>query len=210
LFGRGLFFFYTMSLQARLVALGVKSYAAYLRSKHWQDFRTRYRQSGLPQCCAVCDGAKVSLHHVNYNRLGHEELSDVVPLCRGHHKAVHALLSEGKFGVGHTQWIIAKLRGEFVRIPPSKGNWRMHRERSKAKIKRQRKEKRAPFDQRMASDPEFKQLVTEFKALGGNHTTALIQDVAAMKKRIARRPQIEEDRRRSALNLEKQRAKANV
>jgi hypothetical protein len=67
------------------------SYAAYLRSDHWRDVKKRYRASAMPQACVVCGEARVDLHHRTYERLGHEELTDLVPLCRQHHGEAHRL-----------------------------------------------------------------------------------------------------------------------
>lgn len=67
------------------------SYAAYLRSDHWQNVKTRYRTSKLPQSCVVCGAERVDLHHRTYERLGRERLTDLVPLCREHHGEAHRL-----------------------------------------------------------------------------------------------------------------------
>lgn len=64
-------------------------YHRYLRSKAWRKTRQRYRESGLPQECAVCGDPRYELHHLTYRRLGRERLSDLQPLCRLHHCGVH-------------------------------------------------------------------------------------------------------------------------
>lgn len=81
------------------------SYQAYLRSDHWRSFKKRYRQSDRPQQCQGCGSKYYELHHVTYERLGHEHLDDVVPLCRFCHKTMHGIL-EGRH---LTSWERAEL-----------------------------------------------------------------------------------------------------
>jgi hypothetical protein len=86
------------NFQHRLQVLGYSSYQAYLTSPRWEDVRQRYRMSSLPKRCVNCRSPKYQLHHSTYERLGNEELADLVPLCAGCHKLLHRLLplAEGK------------------------------------------------------------------------------------------------------------------
>jgi hypothetical protein len=69
--------------------LGYKNYEEYLHSAHWKDFRQKWVESGLPKRCIACGFPHYNLHHLNYLRLGREELDDVVPLCDRCHMQVH-------------------------------------------------------------------------------------------------------------------------
>jgi hypothetical protein len=63
--------------------------AGYLRSPFWRDLRGAYK-AAWPNCaCLNCGHPKFQLHHVTYERAGHEELRDLIPLCQGCHKIVH-------------------------------------------------------------------------------------------------------------------------
>lgn len=73
-----------------------RKYLAYINSPAWTDVRRRYKASKLPQKCYVCGATKVDLHHKTYERFGHERLTDLMPLCRRHHKAVHRLVKTSK------------------------------------------------------------------------------------------------------------------
>lgn len=73
-----------------ILAAARSRYEVYLLSEHWREVKRRYRASDLPQDCYACGAAQVDLHHVTYVRLGHEELTDLVPLCRDHHDRVHS------------------------------------------------------------------------------------------------------------------------
>ena len=69
-------------------ALGFKSYAAYLRSNHWEQVKRRYRESDRPQRCP-CGARAADLHHLTYERIGREELTDLIALCRDCHRKTH-------------------------------------------------------------------------------------------------------------------------
>lgn len=81
----------------RLQKLGYPSYAAYLRSEHWQNVKRAYFASGRPRDCFVCGGGPVQIHHRSYARIGRERPRDLVALCRGCHEEVHRVHNE-RFG----------------------------------------------------------------------------------------------------------------
>lgn len=87
-----------MSRWAELTRLGFDSYADYLTSDHWQDVRRRYRASGRPMVC-ICGVPSQALHHQTYERIGCEELDDLVPLCNACHATVHDLERRGLSGL---------------------------------------------------------------------------------------------------------------
>ena len=70
-------------------------YAEYIQSDEWQKVKRRYRKSKLPQFCQGCGRAHVEYHHRTYERLGHEKLSDLVPVCRECHEAIHEAYRRG-------------------------------------------------------------------------------------------------------------------
>jgi hypothetical protein len=98
------------TLMSRLKRLGM-TYREYLRSDHWADVKRRYRESDLPQNCMGCDAPNVQYHHRTYNRVGHELLTDILPLCRQCHQDVHQY--EKRFGtnINATHKILRVLRG---------------------------------------------------------------------------------------------------
>lgn len=82
-------------------------YAAYMKSAAWDSVKARYRKSDRPQACVVCGAKRVDLHHRTYKRLGREHLSDLIPLCRTHHLAAHALVEAGaaSLWIAHTRLV---------------------------------------------------------------------------------------------------------
>jgi len=83
-----------MVRQIRLREQGYDTYDAYLRSAAWRDLKARYRESDLPQIC-MCGCTEVQLHHTTYERVGREELDDLIPLCQSCHTQAHILERAG-------------------------------------------------------------------------------------------------------------------
>ena len=65
-------------------------YQNYLKSDHWQDFKTLVRKVHNGNHCGICGSSYgLDIHHLNYKRLGKERLSDVIVLCRNCHEKLH-------------------------------------------------------------------------------------------------------------------------
>lgn len=64
-------------------------YQEYLKSKHWQDIRHKvFKEYGYR--CDLCGSPKnLRVHHITYENLGEEQISDLVPLCEDCHKNLH-------------------------------------------------------------------------------------------------------------------------
>jgi len=66
-------------------------YTEYLNSEEWHRISEQVRRRGH-QRCERCKWNPVSdVHHLTYERLGHERLSDLIALCRECHKATHKI-----------------------------------------------------------------------------------------------------------------------
>jgi hypothetical protein len=65
-------------------------YRLYIKSQEWEAKRKqRLEMDGHK--CAVCKARSgLEVHHNDYSRLGDELMSDLITLCKTHHKAVHA------------------------------------------------------------------------------------------------------------------------
>ena len=77
------------------------AYAAWMASDNWLVLRRQWHGTwisryGEPPACAVCDEPwtlrRDDLHHRSYDRLGHEQFGDLVPLCRTCHTRLHQLI----------------------------------------------------------------------------------------------------------------------
>jgi hypothetical protein len=138
----------------QLTRLGFSSYDQYLASEHWTNFRKRYCRSARPQHCLVCQDRNFQLHHCTYDRLGKENLDDVVPLCSPHHDAVHLWLkSTGRVFVEHSHEAIDHLVNVLAKqIKPAKQD----REQKK-QSRRERKNAQwlADYQDQIAAAREF-------------------------------------------------------
>lgn len=62
------------------------SYRRYLQSPEWAAKRKEFWDSAIMRSCYVCDDPWIDfkgkeLHHLTYERLGNENLEDLVPVC---------------------------------------------------------------------------------------------------------------------------------
>ncbi len=65
------------------------NYEAYLRSDEWTAKRRVILERDGYRC--PCGSRRhLHVHHLTYERLGHELLDDLVTLCRGCHRRLHA------------------------------------------------------------------------------------------------------------------------
>lgn len=75
-------------------------YCAYMDSPAWRARRRAWHDEwvdryGIEPVCLVCGQAwtrgHCDLHHASYRRLGAEAFTDLLPLCRADHSALHEL-----------------------------------------------------------------------------------------------------------------------
>jgi hypothetical protein len=90
----------TSSLGARMLALGLRNYSYYLATPHWLDVKRRWKESNMFKgwvCHSFgCDSRKgLSFHHWTYERVGREELTDLILVCDDCHSYIHALERKG-------------------------------------------------------------------------------------------------------------------
>ncbi len=65
-----------------------KSYSRYLDSWRWQ-FRRRLVLFRDAHRCRKCGKRAVEVHHLTYDNVGHEQLKDLLSLCKECHKNEH-------------------------------------------------------------------------------------------------------------------------
>ena len=65
------------------------NYKEYLASREWALLRERVRErSG--DCCERCQGPMQAVHHLTYERVGHERLEDLQAVCNPCHEFLSA------------------------------------------------------------------------------------------------------------------------
>lgn len=92
---------------ASLERLGYDSLQSYFASDHWSGIDRSYRNSLLLQKCMVCGDPKFQLYHQQFNRLGHEEIGDLLPLCSNHYQKLYAYLAEHGWGIQSSQRVLS-------------------------------------------------------------------------------------------------------
>jgi hypothetical protein len=64
-------------------------YQEYLNSEGWKAKRNMILNMWGNRCALCNEGGELHLHHRDYSRLGNEEVTDVIPLCKPHHARFH-------------------------------------------------------------------------------------------------------------------------
>src|SRR4051794_17789381 len=65
-----------------------RKYTTYMDGPGWTHRKRRYFETHERKCraCGITHG--IQLHHLTYERLGHEHDWDLMPLCKKHHDRV--------------------------------------------------------------------------------------------------------------------------
>lgn len=96
--------------KGNLKRLGYSNYTEYLYSNHWKLKKSLFLSSSLstkingkPVCFSCKSDNKIHTHHITYDRLGNEDLSDLVYLCEKCHSIAHkiAKLPDQKLSTAH-------------------------------------------------------------------------------------------------------------
>jgi 5-methylcytosine-specific restriction endonuclease McrA len=79
--------------QARTEKLRRMPYQDYLQTEEWRRLRSLVigRAGGSCERCRKTAG-EWNVHHLTYDRRGHEDLTDLILLCRPCHQAVHGIV----------------------------------------------------------------------------------------------------------------------
>lgn len=66
-------------------------YDEYLKSPHWIEIREKRKEIDNHKC-VLCEAVdNLNVHHITYDRLGYERISDLITLCSNCHTKVHYL-----------------------------------------------------------------------------------------------------------------------
>lgn len=76
-------------LPPRRSLLPGENYADYLMSVRWQCVRLRALIRAGRKCQVCSSRERLEVHHNTYERVGHEADTDLIVLCRAHHKRFH-------------------------------------------------------------------------------------------------------------------------
>lgn len=96
-------------LDKKLKKLGHETYDQYISSAHWIKFKEEVLDTLFYNGCIACDYPLFDFHHLTYRRLGNECLSDVIPLCKRCHDAVHKVSLLYNIGVYDIEKSLSKV-----------------------------------------------------------------------------------------------------
>jgi ribosomal protein S27AE len=93
-------------------------YAQYLRSEHWMTLKEEKFASARRMCERCGEGAKhrgdrwigLHVHHLTYERVGHEDMADLQVLCIHCHAVTHERVAD-------TEWNRVKVRRRLAVAP---------------------------------------------------------------------------------------------
>lgn len=94
---------------------GKTEYNKYLKSKWWKDRREKYWLKNKT-ICFCCKLEASELHHYNYNVLGKEKDSDLIPLCRKCHQDIHDNVKDGKFKLKSAHYRLRELFNKAEKV----------------------------------------------------------------------------------------------
>lgn len=101
-------------------------YLSYIHSPAWAHRRALYYRTH-PRRCAACGNPRVELHHLTYDRLGHEDPRDLIPLCDFHHRQAHDIRDMGVLTLAEaTSYVIMCMRAQLQAprvLPPVRSPW---------------------------------------------------------------------------------------
>jgi len=64
------------------------NYHEYIKSSEWRQIRQRRLQFDLFKCRTCENEKRLEVHHVHYRNLGHENIEDLITLCKNCHYAI--------------------------------------------------------------------------------------------------------------------------
>ena len=76
-----------------------KDYGEYLKSDYWREIRevkAHHCEYRCEKCGKQIKLSEANIHHLNYDNLGHEDLDQLLFLCRPCHEKIHGIHKEHK------------------------------------------------------------------------------------------------------------------
>ena len=64
-------------------------YHTYIKSDEWKEKRKKTLERDDYQCQRCGTGMNLVVHHITYDRLGKEDLDDLITLCKKCHEEIH-------------------------------------------------------------------------------------------------------------------------
>lgn len=89
--------FRRMKRHRRIQELKSMPYRDYLKTRHWRRLRVAKIKEAGYACEICCCDSNLNVHHLTYERRGHERMDDLQVLCCGCHQNEHEGEIDGVF-----------------------------------------------------------------------------------------------------------------
>lgn len=66
------------------------NYHDYMATKSWEEKKIERLKHDGYQCQICGSGKNLTVHHITYDRLGAEDLDDIITVCKTCHDKIHA------------------------------------------------------------------------------------------------------------------------
>ena len=66
-------------------------YNNYLKSQEWYILKNLALKYSNYKCSKCGETENLNIHHLNYNNIGNEEISDLITVCNSCHKEFHKI-----------------------------------------------------------------------------------------------------------------------
>lgn len=84
-------------------------YLEYLRSEAWRLKRAERLEIAQGKCAACDVRTALHVHHLTYERLGNENMEDLLPLCSWHHEVAERLKRANQLPTnGHVAYLLVE------------------------------------------------------------------------------------------------------
>tara|TARA_R110000851_G_C12777594_1_gene534934 strand:+ start:47 stop:589 length:543 start_codon:yes stop_codon:yes gene_type:complete len=84
---------YNIETRVTLISRNYKFvYQSYLKTKEWYKIRNLSLKYSEYKCSRCGNSENLQTHHLNYNNLGNEEISDLITVCNSCHKKFHKII----------------------------------------------------------------------------------------------------------------------
>ena len=100
-------------------------YDQYIASPHWALKRRQRLQLDGYRCQGCYSGTGLHVHHVSYDRLGHEDMADLITACGSCHRKIHSLQRKSGMPLPEATWrVLSRIRPDLRVAGQFGGEWR--------------------------------------------------------------------------------------
>jgi len=69
-----------------------RRYLCHLKSRYWRQIKKARKALDNHQCTQCSSTEDLTVHHITYERLGKEDINDLITLCKVCHVNIHKIM----------------------------------------------------------------------------------------------------------------------